>query len=339
MTIESFLQTTWKTRNPIALLLWPVSLVYCAIAELRRLVYSCGLMPVTHYDVPVIVVGNITVGGTGKTPFTIWLVDQLHKKGFSPGVVSRGYGRKNSSTRIVTPHCDPEDVGDEPLLIARRTGVPVAVSKRRTEAINLLRRESDCDIFVSDDGLQHYSLASDLSIALIDGQERLGNSFCLPAGPLRERASRLDSFDLKIVKGDTESNEYSMTYDGIEVVNVKDRNKTRSLESLQSSKITAIAGIRNTLSFSDLLSGSGLNFTFVPFPDHHSFTESDFTDYVDQCDEILMTEKDAVKCEAFADSNWWYVTISANPTPSFVSALSARISQLKAEELRDDYAR
>ena len=338
MTIENFLQTTWKTRNPVALLLWPVSLVYCAIAELRRLAYSCGLMPVTHYDVPVIVVGNITVGGTGKTPFTIWLVDQLCKKGFSPGVVSRGYGRKNSSTRFVTPHCDPEDVGDEPLLIARRTGVPVAVSKRRTEAINLLRRESDCDIFVSDDGLQHYELASDLSIALIDGQERFGNSFCLPAGPLRERASRLNSFDLKIVKGDMESNEYSMTYVGIEAVNVKDRNKTRSLESLKNRKITAIAGIRNTLSFSDLLSGSELNFTFIPFPDHHSFTESDFTDYLDQSDEILMTEKDAVKCEAFADSNWWYVTINANPTPSFVSALSARISQLKAE-LRDDFAR
>ena len=338
MAIESFLQTTWKTRNLVALLLWPASLVYCAVAELRRLAYSCGLMPVTHYDVPVIVVGNITVGGTGKTPFTIWLVDQLHKKGFSPGVVSRGYGRKNlSGTRIVTPHCDPEDVGDEPLLIARRTGVPVAVAKRRTEAINLLRRESDCDIFVSDDGLQHYSLASDLSIALIDGQERLGNSFCLPAGPLRERASRLNSFDLKIVKGDTESNEYSMTYDGIAVVNIKDRNKTRSLESLKSRKITAIAGIRNTFSFSDLLSNSGLNFTFVPFPDHHSFLESDFTDFVDKSDEILMTEKDAVKCEAFADSNWWYVAISANPTPSLVSALSARISQLKSE-LQEDYA-
>lgn len=330
MAIGSFFQSVWKSRNPIALLLWPISLIYCAIVNLRRLTYASGLVPVARFNNPIVAIGNLTVGGTGKTPFTIWLVNHLSDNGFRPGVVSRGYGRRDiSNILMVNSDSDPVEVGDEPLVIARRTGVPVAVSKKRSDAVRLLLERTDCDIFVCDDALQHYPLATDLSIALIDAQTRFGNGFCLPAGPLREPRSRLNSVALQMTKGEGQSGEYSMRYEVTQVINVKDNENRQGADFLRGEKVTAVAGIANPDNFFKLLQSLETELTKISFPDHHQFTERDF-DSIDQADvKLVMTEKDAVKCRDFAEDNWWYVAIDAKVPEKFVAELSDRISDLK----------
>ena len=330
MTIGSFFQSVWKNRNPIALLLWPISLVYCAIASLRRLVYARGLVPVAQFSQPIIAVGNLTVGGTGKTPFTIWLANYLSEHGFNPGVVSRGYGRQDmSKSLMVNANSDPMEVGDEPLVIAKRTRVPVAVARNRSDAVRLLLEKTDCDIFICDDALQHYSLAADLSIALIDAKSRFGNGYCLPAGPLREPRSRLNSVALKLVKGKGRGAEHSMRYQIAQVINVKDNKKKQTAEFLHGRKITAVAGVANPDNFFDMLQDLDIEFTGISFPDHHKFTDKDFIS-IDKSDvTLVMTEKDAVKCQKFARDNWWYVAIDTTVSEQFVAILSDKISELK----------
>ena len=287
-------------------------------------------MPVAHFNHPIIAVGNVTVGGTGKTPFTIWLVNFLRTKGFRPGVVSRGHGRRDiSTTLLVHSDSDPSEVGDEPLMIATRTAAPVAVSKKRSDAVRLLLENTDCDIFVGDDALQHYSLASDLSIALVDAKSGFGNGFCLPAGPLRERLSRLESVDLQLVKGEARGTEFSMRYEFTQVVNVSDSENRRTIEFLKQGKIIAIAGIANPNNFFDMLRDLKVEFDTVSFSDHHQFTEKDF-DSIDQEDILLvMTEKDAVKCRGFARENWWYLPIDITVSEQFVTNLTDAISGLQ----------
>ncbi len=330
MTFDSFVQSVWKSRNPIALLLWPVSLVYCAIASLRRIAYANGFVSVTRFSEPIIAVGNLTVGGTGKTPFTIWLANHLREHGFRPGVVSRGYGRRDiSNTLMVYSDSDPEQVGDEPVVIAKRTEIPVAVSKKRSDAVRLLLDKTDCNIFVCDDALQHYSLAVDLSIALIDAKSRFGNGFCLPAGPLREPRSRLASVALELIKGEGQGEAHLMRYEIARVVNVKDNENRQTVEFLIDRKITAVAGIANPNSFFDMLQNLGMELTRISFPDHHRFTGKDF-DSIDHGDvTLVMTEKDAVKCREFARDNWWYVEIDTTVSKQFVAALADRIAKLK----------
>ena len=324
-----FFQAVWKSRNPIAWLLWPVSLVYCVAALIHRICYSVGIRRISRFDSPIIAIGNITVGGTGKTPFTIWLVDYLLQKGFSPGVVSRGYGRKDTSKSwVVQPNNDPESVGDEPYLIAMRTGVPVAVSKKRSNAISLLMGTTDCDIFVCDDALQHHSLAVDLKIALTDAEYRFGNGFCLPAGPLREPASRLKAADLQLVRGKGEANEHSMAYQFVQVVNIKDNENRLPIECLLEQPIIAVAGIGNPDSFFDMLAEMGVEYNSFPFADHHRFTENDFMSIDTDSTPIVMTEKDAVKCQKFAKDNWWYIALDVVVSDDFVSAISDRIATL-----------
>lgn len=287
-------------------------------------------MRVIRFDQPVIAVGNVTVGGTGKTPFTIWLVSYLRERGFHPGVVSRGHGRRDiSETSLVRSDSDPYEVGDEPLMIAIRTSAPVAVSKNRSDAIRLLLDQANCDIFVCDDALQHYSLATDVSIALIDAGTRFGNGFCLPAGPLRERSARLDSADLQLIKGAGPETEFSMRYEFKQVVNVRDDDNRRAIDFLKQGKVIAIAGIANPDGFFDMLRQLDIDFDALSFPDHHPFTEQDFRTIEEEAVPLVMTEKDAVKCRGFARGNWWYLPIETIISKPFVAKLTDAMSMLQ----------
>ena len=327
MILHRFLQKIWKDRNPIAWALWPLSLIYCAVCEVRRYAFKVGILPVSYYKRPIIVVGNMTVGGSGKTPLTLWLVEHLRKSGYTPGVVARGYGRRHSrKSRIVTVKSTVAKVGDEPLMIAQRTNVPVAVANRRKDAVNLLLRRYNCDIFVCDDGLQHYALNSDITIAMIDGDVRFGNSFCLPAGPLRERSSRIKSYDFQLIKGSGHDNEWVMGIKVGEVSNILDPENTQRLEDIKGEKIQAVCGIGNPDSFFAVLTEAELDFDLHPYPDHFDFEARDFEEFASSEAMVLMTEKDAVKCKKFAKPNWWYLSITAAPPENFIQALDSRLS-------------
>ena len=249
--------------------------------------------------------------------------------GFSPGVVSRGYGRtETSSAFLVTELSAPAEVGDEPIIIARRTKCPVAVARRRSDAVDMLIRNTSCDVFISDDGLQHLALQSDLRIVLSDGTEGYGNSFCLPAGPLREPKARNKAADFLVVKDQDIEFTYRMSYRVTKVANLLNREKNRTLESLQSEKVVAVAGIHNPQKFFDILTINNITSNNISFPNHHRFTLDDFREIDDSGAVVLMTEKDAVKCEKFADPNWWYVAIEAVLEPAFLQAFEERFTRL-----------
>ena len=328
MNLDDFFRQVWKDRNPTALGFWPLSLLYSTLVEIRRFGYSCGLFAVEHFQFPIIVIGNLTVGGTGKTPLTIWAVEHLKNAGYSPGVISRGYGRRVAETHLVGEDSTPDIAGDEPLVIWRRTNVPVAVARQRSDAIRLLIKEKDCNIFISDDGLQHLSIESDLKIMLIDGDERFGNGFCLPAGPLRESSRHANRVDLKLVNGTAQTDEYSMACKLTEAVNLLNNAKTRTLESFAGETVSAVAGIRNPKRFFKLLAERNIQSKNHSFPDHHDFTREDLSAILSTDDIVLMTEKDAVKCVQFASPNWWCVKLEAIPETAFQNAFSDRVSAI-----------
>ncbi len=329
MTVDAFFQQIWQNRNLTAYGLWPVSLLYQAVVELRRLGYVTGLLGTEHFTQPILVFGNLTVGGSGKTPLTIWAANHLKEAGFSPGIISRGYGRRHpEQTRVVDATCTAEEVGDEPLVIWHATQLPVAVARRRADAIRILMKQCDCNIYLSDDGLQHLSLATDLKVLLIDGQERFGNGFCLPAGPLRERASRASAFDLTIVNGKGQANEYTMQCDLADVVNLYDSTRVTQLNTFINKPVFAFAGTRHPDRFFAMLKSHGIESENLAFPDHHEFTVHDF-DLVTGSEKIvLMTEKDAVKCAEFAKPDWWYVKLEAKPETNFQNAFTEMVTRL-----------
>jgi len=262
--------------------------------------------------VPVIVVGNISVGGTGKTPLVIWLVAYLRNAGWKPGIISRGYrGNAGDWPQLITRDSDPRVIGDEPLLIVRRSGTPVAVGPDRIKAARILLDQSECDLIVSDDGLQHYPLERDIEIAVVDGQRRYGNGSCLPAGPLRDPIDRLKSVDLIVCNGDPENGEIAMGLCGEFAVNLCHPEKKIALTEFIPKTCHAIAGIGNPQRFFDHLRGFGLQCDEHAFPDHYTYRCEDLV-FPDET-PILMTEKDAVKCEAFGLDNCWYVPVDARP--------------------------
>ncbi len=324
---QLLLQKIWNSRNPIALVLWPISVLYCGAVEIRRLAYKCGIFRSVNFDYPVLVVGNVTVGGSGKTPLTIWLVKYLKNNGFNPGIVSRGYGRDTTQTLRAYPDSDPKQVGDEPVLIARHTQQPVAVAQKRADAVNKLLAETDCNIFISDDGLQHLALKHDISIAVVDF-DGMQNSMYLPAGPLRERKSILNHVDFILTNESTQNLSYHTTLKVSQVCNIKNRSDCRKLESFSGCQVHAIAGIRNPQRFFSLLNQHGIKCQTSEFPDHHEFRESDFENIDNPQTKILMTEKDAVKCETFARSNWWAVAIDVEPDNNFKNKLLNKIKHL-----------
>jgi len=273
-------------------------------------------MAAQRLPVPVVVVGNLSVGGTGKTPLTIWLVEFLRAAGYKPGVVSRGYGgRRQNQPLAVFADSDPLEAGDEPVLIARRTGCPVYVFPRRFEAGQALLAACACDILIADDGLQHYALARDVEIAVIDGQRRFGNGFCLPAGPLREPPERLGEVDLIVCRGAAVPGEYPLSLACGAAVNLSDGALQRPLADFGGMKLRAVAGIGHPQRFFDDLHAAGLDFEARAFADHHRFSAEDLGlgDGVD----VLMTEKDAVKCRGFANGRLWSVPLRAQLPPAF----------------------
>jgi tetraacyldisaccharide 4'-kinase len=302
----------WQRRGLAQALLFPLSVVFGLAVWLRRALYRAGVLHSERIPVPVIVVGNITVGGSGKTPFVLWLADFLKEQGFRPGIVSRGYGGRSPGPESVGPLGDPAHFGDEPVLLARRAGCPVWVGHNRVAAARaLLAAEPSCDVIVTDDGLQHYRLARDFEIAVVDAERRFGNGWLLPAGPLREPPSRLDRVDAVVWNGEAaESSRFGMRLTGETFCNVLNPDLTAGPAEFHGKRLHAVAGIGNPQRFFDHLRELGLEGACQPFPDHHPYRPEDL-DPARDADAVLMTEKDAVKCAAFATERFWALPVQA----------------------------
>ncbi|PLY15958.1 MAG: tetraacyldisaccharide 4'-kinase [Sedimenticola sp.] len=322
------LDAYWVSLNPVSLLLLPLSLLFCSIAWLRRRLYRLGVLKRHSLPVPVLVVGNITVGGTGKTPLVIWLVEYLRQLGYRPGVVSRGYGGTAGYwPQQVQSDSDPALIGDEPALLARRTACPIRVGPNRVVAARTLLEQSDCNIIISDDGLQHYALGRDLEIVVIDGERRFGNGLCLPAGPLRERPGRLADADFVVINGATASaGQSAMSLQPYRFINLCNPEKQLESSAFAGQQIHAFAGIGHPGRFFDTLRALGVELVEHAFPDHHPFSAADFRQV--ESEIVLMTEKDAVKCASFAKPDYWYLTINAVLDEDFQQSLQQRLRGL-----------
>jgi tetraacyldisaccharide 4'-kinase len=331
-SLESTLTRAWLRRGPLALALWPLSLLFRLLAALRLMLFRAGVLKSGRLPVPVIVVGNIFIGGTGKTPLTIWLVEQLRAAGLRPGVISRGHGGeggegKGGGPREVLPGATAREVGDEPLLIAARTGCPVVVGRKRLDAGRyLLERHPEVDVLVTDDGLQHYALQRDVELVLFDGRGA-GNGWTLPAGPLREPASRRRDFTVVNVPELTPAlaaavttplggRPWQMRLGGSHAERLSDpgqRVPLAALAQMANKRIVAAAGIGNPGRFFAMLRQAGLDVDGLALPDHHDFLDDPFADL--DADVILITEKDAVKCRQLEkinnDPRLWVVPVSA----------------------------
>lgn len=320
--LAGWFQREWYEKPRPNPFLIPLEALFRQVVTFRRWSYRNGLKRISRLPVPIIVVGNLTVGGTGKTPLVIWLARFLKENGFRPGIISRGYGASRGRRPVrVAEDSDVHAVGDEPLLIARRTGCPVFVFPQRAEAAKALLGRTDCDIILSDDGLQHYALYRDVEIAVVDGARQFGNGHCLPAGPLREPIERLSSVDLRIYSAEAPPGEYFMSLDGGVAVNLQEEQVKKPLRSFGGRAFYAIAGIGNPQRFFSHLRSFGLKFDSREFPDHHQYRVEDlgFAEGL----PIVMTEKDAIKCRTFGASNLWYVPVEAMlPTEFGVNLLT-----------------
>ncbi|MFT7235204.1 MAG: tetraacyldisaccharide 4'-kinase [Methylophagaceae bacterium] len=306
-----WLTDSWYEYQSIRFLLLPFSMVYQIVITLRRLAYRTKIFKQHHVNVPVIIVGNISVGGTGKTPAVIWLATQLKKAGYKPGIISRGYGgHSDHYPQEVRPNSEPKIVGDEPVIISQQTACPMAVAPKRIEAAEYLLKNHDCNVIISDDGLQHYALARDIEIVVVDGTRLFGNRYCLPAGPLREPIVRLRDVDFVILNGGHSHSQYVMTLNPGQVINVADSAMQKPLDAFKGETIHTIAGIGHPERFFDYLRNAGLTIEPHYFVDHHRFRAIDL--HFNDSRPILMTEKDAIKCRAFAMDNMWYIPVKAS---------------------------
>ena len=319
-SLESTLTRAWLRRGALACALWPVSLLFRVLSSTRVALFRAGVMRSTRLPVPVVVVGNIFIGGTGKTPLTIWLAGVLREAGFTPGIVSRGHGASGQAPRAVTTSSSAAEVGDEPLLIARRSGCPVVVGRDRAAAgEKLLSAFPKVDILISDDGLQHYALRRDVEIMLFDARGA-GNGWLLPAGPLREPASRRRDFTVvnapeltPALRQSVGGKPYQMQLVGAMAEPLQGQGQGVPLASLAGKRIVAAAGIGNPGRFFAMLRAAGLNIGELALPDHHDFLDQPFAQI--DADIILITEKDAVKCGQIEhlkdDPRLWVVPVTA----------------------------
>ena len=333
MTWTERLVDTWyrHNRTPLARALWPLSIVFGAIVALRRALYRNGTLHVHRLRVPVVVVGNITAGGAGKTPLVLALAAALREHGRSPGIVSRGYRASHVGPRIVTSDDDPRVVGDEALLYAN-AGLPICIGRKRVDAARaLIEARPDVDVVLADDGLQHYALGRTVEIAVIDAERDLGNGLLLPAGPLREPAARLATVDavVRLVARPPESisrsdaRSTSMWLEPMPWRNLVRPDAQPPIDAWKRRNVHAIAGIGNPSRFFAQLRSLGIDADVHAFPDHHDFTSADvaFADAI----AIVMTEKDAVKCLPFADERFWYLPVRARIDAALVDLVLARI--------------
>jgi tetraacyldisaccharide 4'-kinase len=321
MTLAEALQAGWYGRGRIPWWCCPLAGLYSAVIAVRRALYRLGVLRSVRLPCPVIVVGNITAGGTGKTPLTLALVEALRARGYRPGVVSRGYGGTQREPLLLGNAPNPSEVGDEPALI-RASGVPVAVGRDRPVAAQLLV-DQGCDVLIADDGLQHYRLARDIEICVIDGERRFGNAQLLPAGPLREPLNRLNAVDFRVCNGgDPQAGEVLMLLRGGLVRALVDSHE-KSITDFSGKRVHAVAAIGNPQRFFASLEAQGVHVIAHPFEDHHAFVPADFA-FGDDL-PVLVTEKDAVKCRGFAKTNWWSAPVKAELPADFYDDLSARI--------------
>lgn len=340
----------WSGQNKLYWLLIPFSLVYGLIVFSRRILYKFGLIKSWRAPIPVIVVGNLSVGGTGKTPLVIYLVEQFTAKGYKVGVVSRGYGGKSAQYPIiVTEQTSPKIAGDEPVLIYQRTHVPLAVSPIRRDAVQALLNHHSLDLIITDDGLQHYALQRNIEIVVIDGKRGFGNGWYLPAGPMREPSSRLNTVDYIVVNGNTNVDNTNTNNNS----NNKNNNQNKPFTHLPTytmelkphyainlltkahkpiselKSICAMAGIGDPNRFFTTL--RDLNADLVQtfsFADHYCYSKEQLQDLIQPDQTLLMTEKDAVKCTQFALKNWWYLPIDAELPVSFFDDLFNKVKKL-----------
>lgn len=324
MFSERELQQIWYGGAQPPLLLRLLAGAYAALVRARRALYSGGLLRRTRLPVPVVIVGNINVGGTGKTPLTIALVEALRARGFRPGVISRGYGGSTGGPLVVDQDSDPRLVGDEACLIARATRAPVAVGRDRVAAAEALLKAAQPDVLIADDGLQHYRLCGDVEICVIDGERRFGNGRLLPAGPMREPQSRAAAFAFRVCNGGAaQPGEIAMILRGDDAESLTDASRRRRLTEWTDERVHAVAGIGNPARFFARLRAAGIDVIEHAFADHFAYAPGDL-DFGDDL-PVVMTEKDAVKCRAFADAGHWFVPVRADLPQEFYDAVAARL--------------
>ena len=339
--MRAWLEGEWQRRGGGALIFLPFMLVFAAVAAARRRLYRARILRSWRSPVPVVVVGNITVGGTGKTPLVIEILDILMRRGWTPGVIARGYGRVPSRegdprgvVRVYPDLATPEHFGDEPVLIARRSRVPVYLSPDRPAAARaLLAAHPEVNVLVSDDGLQHYALARDVELAVVDGERGFGNGLMLPAGPLREPMSRLATVDAAVVNGGASDTlaaprQFAMVLGRERFVAMAANRELSPEEFAQAARgrsVVAIAGIGNPQRFFEHVARLGVLARGVAFADHHAYQPQELK--LPGAEVIVMTEKDAVKCAAFADARMWYMRVDAILPAEFDDFLLTRIAQ------------
>lgn len=309
------MENFWYGKHPFRWILWPIAFIYKLVTQLRRIIIERFYQQ--SFPIPLIVVGNLTVGGVGKTPLVIELAKQLQAKGLRVGVVSRGFGSKITQfPHEISLDEDANQVGDEPLLIAKQANCPVVIAPKRVQAVQYLLDQYNSQIVISDDGLQHYAMGRAIEIVVIDGLRQLGNGLCLPAGPLREDVSRLATSDFIVVNEGAWPGAHPMVLQPGELTHLA-TGQVVSINAVKGS-IAAVAGIGHPQRFFNTLQHLGIEFKQYPFPDHHTFHQEELQ-FEEQ--SVIMTEKDAVKCQSFAENTWYFLPVEAKLSDSFWQSL------------------
>jgi len=336
------IESVWYSRSKVTWLFWPFNLIFLLIVKLKRFLYQAKLISSNHFSKTVLVVGNISVGGTGKTPFINCMVRLLADEGIKAGIVSRGYlSSIESYPHQITQSDSVEQVGDEAFMqfldlnVKDKLGIPIVIDPSRSNAANHLIQFNDVDIIISDDGMQHYKMSRDIEVLLFDGKRQFGNQLILPFGPLREPVSRLKTADLVVQNGssNTKLTEHKVCFHTKSIVNLKTKKEV-SVENFSQQQVIAVAGIGNPTGFFESLNEVCQIKDKVIFPDHYHFRSEDFEMFGEQI--IIMTEKDASKCYEFAQDNWYYLKVEMqfdrNLRAKILELVNSSIAKRKSNE-------